>query len=261
MNLIAADIGNSSTKLIVGKTDDLQFVSDQLIFRGDEAIEVDLPSDQCFWSICSVNSLRCNQLCVWIEKNRPGDKFHIISPSEIDLKSAVANRSETGRDRLVAASMAASLADKHSPFIVIDAGTAVTVDLIRADRTFMGGVIFPGASTQLRYLSEATDALPDLVDLIHEITMEELVDGTVGDDTKSAILKGVYQSQLFGLTAIVENMMRSLKGECEVFATGGGIENLKVHFPGNWNIVPNLVLQGAFSIGTALVKTSKFGAP
>ena len=56
-------------------------------------------------------------------------------------------------------------------------------------------------------------------------------------------------------------MKKSAQQECEVFATGGGIEQLKAFIPGDWNIVPNLVLQGAFLIGESMVEKSQSKAP
>lgn len=260
MNVIAADIGNSTTKLLLGESDDCRFVSEQLVIRGDDTIQLDLPSADCFWALCSVSKPRCQRLVNWIEHHRPADRYHEIVAGDISLKTAVANRDATGRDRLVAAYMAASLADENSPFIVIDAGTAVTIDFIREDRTFMGGVIYPGATTQLRYLSAATDALPNLADHQDQFQASEIFTDVIGADTQSAIAKGVFHSQLASVTTIVAKMVQLSGRDCEVFATGGGIERLKPWIPDAWNIVPNLVLQGAFSIGSSLLEASTPGA-
>ena len=153
MFLIAADIGNSSTKLSFGESGDMRFVTNHTVSDGVEAISDDLPNEKCFWSICSVNQTRCDALVDWIKKQRCDDQYHVIHESDVELKSAVKSRQSTGRDRLVAAFMAASLASQQSPYVVIDAGTAVTIDLVGVDRTFMGGVIFPGASSCLLYTS------------------------------------------------------------------------------------------------------------
>lgn len=256
MFLIAADIGNSSTKLSIGEVGDMRFVAAQAVFRGDDEISIALPDEHCFWSICSVNQIRCDALVDWIGKQRRGDQYHIIGESDVELKSAVKNRRATGRDRLVAAFMAANLASKESPYIVVDAGTAVTIDFVSADRTFMGGVIFPGASSLLKHLADSTDALPDLTNE-QNWGMAEIFADVVGTETKSAILKGVFHTQLAGITAIVEKISDVADKNCEVFATGGGIERIRDFLPGHWNIVPNLVLQGAFSIGESLIEKSQ----
>lgn len=70
---------------------------------------------------------------------------------------AVAQRETLGADRLcnAAAAWAASLA----PALVIDAGTAVTVDLVDAGGVYRGGAILPGQSLTLRALGAGAEQL------------------------------------------------------------------------------------------------------
>ena len=256
MNLIAADIGNSTTKLAIQKGGELRFLNNEHVISNLHEIALPLPNSVACWSLCSVNATHCQLLSEWVRNHRPQDRVHIIEESEVPLKTSVLDRAAVGRDRLVAAWMASQIASPSQPIVVIDAGTAVTIDYVSEARIFQGGVIFPGASSQLRYLGNATDALPDLSQ--HEaIAVDEVLSTICGRDTRSAILSGVIHSQLYSMISIAEKMSQSNGASCEIFATGGGIERLAQHLPDHWNIVPNLVLQGAMSIGEAIFDLSE----
>ena len=257
MQLIAVDIGNSSTKVAVEtKTDDRWRM--QTVFRGDDPINLglvapDIADQPAFWSASSVNSVREEKLRIWITKHRPNDHFHSIAESDVPLNSNVESREQLGRDRLVAAWMATELNDQSGPIIVVDAGTAVTIDLVCDKLIFQGGHIFPGAELSFRQLSQDTDALPDLSNEKRSNRFEDLSYGEVGKSTNAAILQGVYQSQIGAITGIVAAMSRQQNSQPVVYTTGGGIKDIGEWLPESWLRVPDLVLQGARKIGKTLM--------
>ncbi len=65
-----------------------------------------------------------------------------------------------GVDRLLAAAGAWTLAKQA--VIVVDAGTAITVDFVDGEGTFHGGAIAPGVGLMLEALATGTDALPSI---------------------------------------------------------------------------------------------------
>ena len=252
MILIAADVGNSATRIVIDRPVDLSTPSQPIKLHGNQLISLDLPDRPAFWSICSVNSLGCKQLCNWIAEYRPQDQVHEISESDIPIRSNVDCRATMGRDRLVAAWQACCLFDKQQPIVVVDAGTAVTIDWIDVNRVFQGGAIFPGAAASLRVLSLETSALPDLSLQLQDIVIKEIMAEAIGRNTQMAILRGVFQSQLASMKRIVESICSSHHDHCNVIATGGGVLRLAEFLPDDWNIVPDLVLQGAMGIGRIL---------
>lgn len=255
MILIAADVGNSATKIVVDRLDDSPTSTQPIKLPGGQPIRLDLPDPPAFWSICSVNSLHCKQLCSWIAEYRPHDQVHEIVESDIPICSNVDCRATTGRDRLVVAWQACCLFDNQRPIVVVDAGTAVTIDWIDVNRVFQGGVIFPGAAASLRALSLETSALPDLSLLQHDFTISEIMAEVLGRSTPMGILRGVFQSQLASMKSIVESMCSSHDGRCNVIATGGGVQRLADSLPDDWSIEQDLVLQGALGIGRILLST------
>ena len=111
MQLIAVDIGNSSTKIAAEPVKGDERWTDHITIRGKQPIELDLAPKKAVWSICSVNRKRLDLLLSWIETNRPEDKVHEILATDIELASDVESREQVGRDRLVAAEMAVRLND------------------------------------------------------------------------------------------------------------------------------------------------------
>ncbi len=253
MQLIAVDIGNSSIKIAVERSQTDQRWSTISIIRESEPFELDLTVEPAFWSVCSVNQSRDTEFADWIAANRPNDKWHLITDSDVELKSNVESRSQVGRDRLVAAWMAIQLNDGSGPVAVIDAGTAVTVDLVDSNGRFQGGAIFPGAVTTLRNLSDSTDALPDLSNRKYLELLGNVNGEVLGKSTFTAIVKGVHQCQIGGIKHIVDQYQERISETLEVYATGGGITDLQAGLPGSWNIVPDLVLRGAKLIGRKLM--------
>lgn len=274
MQLVAADIGNSSIRIAVEHGAHDERWSMETIIRGDETEAVnlsgfDIDREPALWAVSSVNKLRQQKLAEWVQQNRPHDRFHVIAADEVDLETDVVCRERLGRDRLIAAWQAVQL-NESAPVIVIDAGTAVTIDLVDDEQIFQGGLIFPGARASLDSLARQTDALPDLANRrIDSIEVCHAPDSSgsannpgerdrrrsksrnkfVGKSTESAILLGVRHSQVSTIRAAVTGMAHRLGQTPAIFLTGGGIEELIDALPDSWEYVPDLVLQGALNIG------------
>lgn len=250
MQLVAVDIGNQSSRVAIAESSDDPRWSIYKIWRRDEPIELDendIDSEAC-WVVSSVNGHRLNSLRQWVEEFRASDVFHVIGSADIPLQSNVESRECVGKDRLVAAYAASQLAGPGNAVIVVDAGTAVTIDCVDRSGVFQGGVIFPGSESCFETLCRNTDALPDLAAINREKGHAEF---EIGRSTTEAIINGVNQSQLHAITGIVSRI-QSLS-PAEVYATGGGIEILLPSLPATWNIVPDLVLSGARMIGKLIL--------
>ena len=267
MQLIAVDIGNSFTKIGFAQTSvavesgwkDLQCKGDNLwasriSLPNEKSIasssdDLKLPQSAVRWAVSSVNAARAQELEQWVKEQRPEDRFHLIAESEVDLQSDVQSRKQLGRDRLIAAWMAVQLNDNAGPVIVVDAGTAVTVDLVDAQLVFQGGTIFPGADSNFQQLVNNTDALPSLSPKHRFELMKDMKLGAVGKSTYQAIFNGVYQSQIGGIIGIVDAMSKQISSQSTVYATGGGLEDISKFLPKSWIRVSDLVLRGAIGIG------------
>ncbi|MFK7960422.1 MAG: type III pantothenate kinase [Phycisphaerales bacterium] len=141
----------------------------------------------------------------------------------------------TGADRLLNA--AAAFATVEQACIIVDAGTAVTVDFVDGEGTFHGGAIAPGAAMQLRAMHEATDALP-------ELEFRRPDDEAFGRSTGEAMLIGVYHGIRGMVWKIVERYAEAYGAFPMVVATGGDAETLFADDELVDRIVPDLALQG-----------------
>lgn len=164
-----------------------------------------------------------------VEVYRVGDDLPLPIGRQLDPETI------TGVDRLLNA--AAAYDTLKEACIVVDAGTAITVDFVDGEGTFQGGAIAPGARLQLKALHDSTDALPDI-----EFTRPD--QDAFGRSTSQAMLKGVYQGIRGMVWKLVEQYAEVYGAYPLVIATGGDAETLFHDDELIDRIVPNLTLDG-----------------
>lgn len=121
-------------------------------------------------------------------------------------------RSDTvGADRLLDA-WAATLRF-GAPLIVVDLGTATTVDAVGADGAFLGGAILPGIELGAQALARGTAQLPriDATDL----------PAAIGTDTPAAIASGLVFGHVGAVRELVGRMKAQIGVRATVVVTGG----------------------------------------
>ena len=246
MNTIAVDIGNSSIKVSTGDKQSLVRVNiDDL----SSLKPVASSSQVNHWVIVSVAPEKTKLLSAWLSSNRPNDKTTVITNDQIPIKSSVKNRDGVGTDRLIAAyavngiNEVQSITDQSS--VIVDVGTAITIDYVNKEGTFCGGLIFPGVSTNLKSLATNTSALPDLENTKLDSVTHDI---RIGDDTQSAILFGVAQSQAWAIVTIAQKMAQP--NGANVFVTGGDADLIKNIVPVSWKLIPDLIHQGCHRLFT-----------
>lgn len=138
----------------------------------------------------------------------------MVAASHIPISTALARPDRTGPDRLLAAWAAAQV--YGTPVIVVDLGTATTVDAVDADGFFLGGAIAPG-------LELAADALADHTARLPRIEVA-LPDEAIGTDTAGAIASGVVIGHIGTVRELAQRMHRriaSRDARTKVVITGG----------------------------------------
>lgn len=148
-----------------------------------------------------------------------------------------------GPDRLAAAAGAAARGARSA--VVVDAGTAVTVDTL-AGGVFMGGAIMPGLGMMLDALHRGTAALPSLDPAQAVRTAAE---GLPGRSTRGAIAAGTVEAYLGAVTRLATRSLELAPPGAVLFLTGGGSPALAGQLPDPIH-VPDLVLEGLYRIGT-----------
>jgi type III pantothenate kinase len=116
-----------------------------------------------------------------------------------------------GEDR-IAAAVGANYLQPGRDLLVIDAGTAITYEVIESSGVYKGGNISPGLTTRFRALNQFTKQLP-LVKEREDVPM-------IGTSTESAILAGVVNGIVFEMDGYID-MLKAKYGGIFVFLTGG----------------------------------------
>ena len=182
--------------------------------------------------ICSVVPDRTKLLIVAIHEFSDVSIFEVSHHAKSPIQIAYTPATSLGHDRLVAACAAWKPGRSH---IVVDAGTAVTVDLINAEGVFLGGAIMPGPEIGNRALSEYTANLPN-VPLLS-------LDGAFGTSTVEALQYGLVHGMIDGIIGTITRMRESISHLPAVTLTGGWAHLLAKYIP-EAHVRENLVLHG-----------------
>ncbi len=240
LNLIAVSVGNTRTR--IG-----QFLDGQL--REAKAFDNDaLPdlvqhvlrwweemSESSMVLIASVNGGVARSLKAMIGDQLSIEVYHVGDDIPVPIGRRLDPETITGIDRLLNA--AAAYDRIRQACIVIDAGTAVTVDFVDGEGTFHGGAIFPGATMQMSALHERTSGLPDLPFAAPD-------DEAFGRSTSQAMLKGVFHGIRGAVQRLAELYAEDYGAYPQIIATGGDAEVLFAEEGLVDNIVPDLSLLG-----------------
>lgn len=140
------------------------------------------------------------------------------SAATIPLPVRADRPAEVGPDRLVNAYAAAHL--YGTPAVVVDCGTATTLDAVDQGGAFVGGAIAPGLVLGLEALATRTASLPRVE--------PRLPDGPIGRDTAAAIRAGTVLGHRAMIEGLLARMRRELAGgaglaphDVRVVLTGG----------------------------------------
>lgn len=155
----------------------------------------------------------------------------------IPLRNTYATPDTLGADRLAVAVGAAGLRPNQH-VLVVDAGTALKVDLVTADGTYHGGSIAPGLGMRLRALHTFTGRLPLLALPAADATIP-----LTGDSTTGSLLSGAVNGTAAEITGLVAQYEQLYPG-LGVLLTGGDATFLAARLPARIFVVPGLVLLG-----------------
>jgi type III pantothenate kinase len=146
------------------------------------------------------------------------------------------NPKTIGADRLANAAAVAHL--YGCPAIVVDFGTAVTFDIVSAQRKYIGGVIAPGLEAMTNFLYQRTALLPKL-------SLKE-PRSAVGRSTMEAMRSGA----VIGYRGLVREIISKIEAErfagkkVHVVATGGYAGLIARRLKEIHGVHPNLTLEG-----------------
>jgi type III pantothenate kinase len=150
------------------------------------------------------------------------------------LKISYTTPETLGHDRIAAAAGARKLLP-GIPLLIMDLGTAITIDLVTANGEFKGGNISPGMLTRFKSLHDYTARLP--------LIRKNASFPDFGIDTQSAITAGVQQGIIFELNGYIQLFENRYPG-CKFVITGGDADFFVHKLKKPIFAFPDLVLTG-----------------
>jgi type III pantothenate kinase len=145
--------------------------------------------------------------------------------------NAYADHSRLGIDRWLA--MLAAWHPCQADVVMVDAGSALTLDVVAANGQHQGGVIIPGANLSERALLEKTGKVRFEENVEHELLL--------GHSTAECVRYGIAHSQLGALESIAK---RFDLGNYQWFFAGGAGDWLMQRMDVEGVLAPDLVLDG-----------------
>lgn len=221
--LLAIDIGN--TNLVIGCIE-----NDKILFKARIATDRTRTSDQYGVEIKNMMEAYGVQVsdiddCIIASVVPPvfnsvktgvwkviGKQPMVVGPGlKTGLNIHVDVPSQVGSDRIVVA--VAALAEYKAPLILMDLGTATTMDVIEPENVYMGGVILPGVKVALDALTSRAAQLP-------AISLDK-PKSVVGKNTVDCMRSGMMYGTAASIDGLVERIEAELGHPATLIATGG----------------------------------------
>ena len=221
--LLAIDIGN--TNIVIGCIKD-----DEILFKARIATDRTRTSDQ--YGVEIKNMLEAFGVsrediddCIIASVVPPvfnsvqtgvlkviGKQPMVVGPGlKTGLNIHVDIPSQVGSDLIVAA--VAALAEYPAPLVLIDLGTATTIEVIEPENVFIGGLIFPGVIVSLDSLSSHAAQLPGI-----SLDKPKKV---IGKNTVDCMRSGMMYGTAAMLDGLIDRIADELGHESTIIATGG----------------------------------------
>jgi type III pantothenate kinase len=241
INLLTVNLGNTRAAIgafVNGKLTDVQHVANDKPDELKKAVERGwgLVSDRpgASVAVASVNP-QMDKLLEQINTQIRDEPARWVG-REIDLPIVVLTDEpqQTGVDRVI--NIAAAYEQMNKACVVVDAGTAITIDCCDDRGNFLGGAIAAGVGIMLDGLHQRTARLP-------RVELDAPL-GTFGSTTANAIQQGVFHGIRGMVKELVERYATELGSWPDIIATGGDAETLF----GGWELIhaiaPDLTLYG-----------------
>ncbi|TVR73607.1 MAG: type III pantothenate kinase [Marinilabiliales bacterium] len=154
--------------------------------------------------------------------------------TEVPVTNLYTTPATLGKDRLAGVAGARNNYPGRT-VLVVDAGTAVTFDLVDEQGRYLGGNISPGISMRLRALHEFTGKLP--------LVSPPEKAGFIADNTENAIAWGVVNGILYEIETYIGTIKQKYTDPVIIF-TGGDAGYFDKKVKSTIFVDPDLVLTG-----------------
>jgi type III pantothenate kinase len=244
--IVAVDIGNNRIKLGWFDAVDgpgLPKPTDALHIAG-EAPELDripewMAGRQASWWIGSVNRPTASRLLEWIADHSPSSRVTLLGARDLPLEVDLQRPDMVGIDRLLDAVAVNQLRRPGRAAVVVDIGSAITVDLVSPQGRFLGGAIAPGIGMSARAMHAFTDLLP-----LVEAAEFAAPPPALGTSTVAAMRSGLFWGAVGTVRELVARLSAGFGCPAEVFLTGGAGPSVAELLGPEVRHIPHLTLAG-----------------
>jgi type III pantothenate kinase len=247
--LIAVDVGNARVKFALVESDcgealpqpsrTLQLSGRPLELERVETWLAQITSAEVSWWIGSVNRSTVTRLVDHVREHRPRDRITMLAAGDLPLAVDVERPDMVGVDRLLDALAANHLRRRDRGAVVVDVGTAITVDAISPEGVFLGGSILPGIAMSARAMHEFTDLLP-----LVEMSELDSPPPALGAATIPAMQSGLFWGAVGAIRQLIERLAEHVGHDPQIFLTGGAGPAVAELLGRSAQHVPQLTLAG-----------------
>ncbi len=221
--LLAVDVGNTQT--VIGLFD-----GDRLVSHWRISTNASLTSDELRLNVSGLLALEGHHwqdiravvlgsvvprlTIAWEELSRAanGKAPMVVGPGlRTSMPIRYDNPQEVGADRIV--NGIAAYDRFGSAVLVVDFGTATTIDVISADGAYLGGVIAPGVET-------SAEALFSKAARLSKVDLEPPAK-VIGTNTRASVQSGLLLGEAAMIDGLVNGVWKELGAKTPVVATGG----------------------------------------
>lgn len=165
-------------------------------------------------------------------------KTHLVlfdHSTPLPIANAYQSPETLGKDRLAAAIGAWSLY-RGKDALIVDAGTAIKVDLLTANNGYLGGSISPGIQMRFKALHAFTGRLP-------QVEFNKNYNSLTGKNTTESILNGVQNGALYEVQGFIDAYSKQYP-DLIIIVTGGDASFFEAGLKNRIFAHPGLVLTG-----------------
>jgi type III pantothenate kinase len=230
---LVIDSGNSRLKMAIF---DGNIIKEQKVFSPDQTDEILEFTKGVVYEraiICDTSG----KVDWLIEKCRQRTNvLELNSDTPLPIENAYLSKDTLGKDR-IAAAVGAYQYFKHSgrASLIIDMGTCITMDVLNAMGTFLGGNISPGILMRIKAMHSFTGKLP--------LAEVDLPESSIGSSTLKALQNGAIRGTYFEIEGFIRELKQKF-GKINVILTGGDAPLFAKFSKNKIFVLPNLVLEG-----------------
>ena len=232
MNLVI-DIGNTRTKFSVFNRGEVLITVPVDEFKPEHIFVLKNEHPELDRVILSATKNYSDELKKTLQQNFK-HFIELDGNTPLPLENCYKTKETLGKDRIAAVVGAFDLYP-HKNILIIDAGTAITYDILNDKKQYLGGNISPGIDMRFKALNQFTGKLP--------LVSQQKYNKLFGTSTENAIRAGVQNGVIFEVDRAIDTF-KEFYNNLKVIITGGNAEFFEKKLKNSFFVHFNLIAMG-----------------